>query len=507
MNRLADSPASPPHAYGGALAVIAATTGAGFLLREVLDLANIVMLFLLAVFLVAVRLGRGPAVMTAFLAVGLFDFFFVPPHLSFAVSDVQYLVTFTVMLAVGLVTAHLVAGIRDQAALARQREQETRELYEMARALGGALDLAQVAEITQRFLLATRMLDSALFLLDAQQQLTPALTTDHPLGSVESGFARMSLDRGEVVEIDALAGTGMAAAYLPLRTPLQVRGVLAISPREADEDRFRAQRPLLESIASLVAIAVERLHYVEVIQNNQLQIVAERLRSSILSALSHDLRTPLTSLVGMADALTLRRPPLPAEAIDVAASIRDQARGMNQLLGNLLDMARLQAGKVALRKEWQPLEEVVGSSTRLVAPALARHRLSLDLPRDLPLVCFDAVLMERVLCNLLENGAKYSAEGSTLTLSARVGTDTLVIEIRDTGPGFPPGMESQVFDLFTRGETESTTPGAGLGLAICKAIVEAHGGQIVAFNLPEGGGCIRITLPQGTPPEVAEEAP
>lgn len=476
-------------------------------LREVLDLANIVMVFLLVVFLSAMYLGRGPAVLAAFLSVGLFDFFFVPPHLSFAVSDVQYLLTFLVMLAVGLVTAHLVAGIRTQAALARQAEDEARALYALARELAGALTLDQALDVLAAFLDRGRGLEASFYLPDAGRILRCYRHGGHGPGELELGFASSAFERGAPVELDALAGSGMSALYLPMMTAMGCRGVLAVSPRDCDEEVMRAQRPLLTAAASLLGIAVERLHYVEVAQQAQLETSSERLRNSILAALSHDLRTPLTSLVGQADALALSRADIPAAERESAAAIRDQARAMGRMLGNLLDMARLQSGRIQLRKEWQLLDDVLGAVLRLLGGALADHRVQVDVPGDLPLVAFDAVLMERVLGNLLENAAKYSPPGSVIDVRARADGGYLRVSVCDRGPGFPPGHLATVFDLFTRGVPESLTPGVGLGLAICKAIVEAHGGSIVAENRADGGACVRFELALGTPPQIEEEAP
>ncbi len=489
------------------LTLIACATTAAVLLplRDTLDQANIVMVFLLVVFLIAVRFGRGPAVLAAFTGVALFDFFFVPPRLTFAVADAQYLVTFAVMLAVGLISAHLVAGIREQAERATRREAETHALYDMARQLTGALTNEQVAEITQHFMAEKYRLDSALFFADGDQLLSNGPVVGHTPGAIETSFARTAFDRGEILEIDALAGSGMAAVYVPLRTSFRLRGVLAVSPFDTDEDALHATRPLLTAMASLIAIAVERLHYAAVAQESELHVASERLRNSILSALSHDLRTPLTSLVGLADSLTLMHPPLPAPAHETAAVLRDQAQAMNRLLGNLLDMARLQAGRVQLRLEWQPIEEVVGAAVRLLEPALAHHRLNISLPADLPLVNIDAVLMERVLGNLLENAGKYAPAGSTITLAARTDGDAMEITVRDEGPGFPAGKIEGAFERFSRGAAESATPGVGLGLAICKAIVEAHGGNIAAANLAQRGACVSVRVPLGTPPVMEEE--
>jgi two-component system sensor histidine kinase KdpD len=474
-------------------------------LRPVLDIANIVMLFLLSVFLSARLLGRGPSVLSAFFSVALFDFFFVPPQLSLTVNDAQYLVTFAVMLAVGLTTAHLTAGMQEHADLAERKERETRELYEVARELAGALTTAQVAEISRRFLDRVHRMRSTLFLVSAEGDLKTALQPDHAHGEMETGFVRSVIDRGELLELDAMAGSSVSALYFPLRTSLQVRGVLAVSPRDNDVDALHARRPMLGTLTSLMAIAVERLHYADVAQETQLQVASERMRNSILSALSHDLRTPLTALVGMAESLAMAKPPLPDEQRETAIALGDQARAMGKLLVNLLDMARLQSHRVTLRKEWQPLEEVLGSSLRLLGAALSSHPLKIDLPADLPLLEFDAVLLERVLCNLLENAAKYSPLDSPIEVSARVMETTMEVCICDRGVAFPPGKEAEVFGLFARGTAESATPGVGLGLAIAKAIVDAHGGSIHAEQRDGGGACVRFSLPLGQPPAIEEE--
>jgi len=260
-------------------------------------------------------------------------------------------------------------------------------------------------------------------------------------------------------------------------------------------------------MASLVAIAIERVHYVEVAQRSQVDIVSERLRSSILSALSHDLRTPLTALVGLADSLVEYRPPLATPARETAMAIRDQSEYLAGLVTNLLDMARLHAGKVTLRKEWQPIDEVIGSSIKLLGRALTGHAVRVRRGGDLPLVEFDAVLIERVLCNLLENAAKYSPPGKDIGIELALQGDFLAVSVVDRGPGFPGEAGDSIFEMFVRGEHESTRAGVGLGLAICRAIVEAHDGSIEAMNRPEGGGCVRFLLPLGTPPALDEEFP
>jgi len=263
--------------------------------------------------------------------------------------------------------------------------------------------------------------------------------------------------------------------------------------------------PLVNAVSSLLAIAVERLHYVEVAQATEVEMTSERLRNSILAALSHDVRTPLTALVGLADSLALYRPALPAPARELAEAVREQATRMNGMVSNLLDMARLQSGRVKLAKEWQLLEEVVGASLQLLAPALGGREVHVDLPKDATLIEFDAVLIERVLCNLLENAAKYSPEQSSIAITARLADGFAWISVLDRGCGFPAGRHEELFGMFVRGSPESSAPGAGLGLAICRAIVDAHGGTIRAANGADGGAEVTFTLPLGSPPRIEEE--
>lgn len=489
--------------YGLAVLVCGLTTLAALPLHSVLDLANIVMIFLFAVFLVATFLGRGPAVMAAFLSVALFDFFFVPPQLSFEVADMQYLVTFSVMLTVGLVTAHLASRLAEKKEQALQSEHETRGLYELAREMAGAISLVQVAEATQGYF-RNRDLNARILLADDLGDVMLQGSGEHTLRSIEHSFAGSAYRRNEIIEADSLAGMGVAAAFFPLRAPTRVRGVLAVAPVGDDATRLRELRQPIEVVASLVALAVERLHYADAARQAELQVAEERLRISVLSALSHDLRTPLTTLVGLADSLAQQDKGLSPDAAEIAGIIREQARAMHRLLSDLLDMARLQGSSTTLRREWQPFEEVVGSSLRLVEGLAGSRPVTVNLQPDMPLMYFDAVLMERVLFNLLDNAFKYSPSGTPVAVATTLDDATLNVSVCNEGQGFPGDRLDAMFDIFVRGHDETSIPGVGLGLAICKAIVTAHEGTIRAENSP-GGACVHFTLPCGTPPTVEEE--
>jgi two-component system sensor histidine kinase KdpD len=470
------------------------------------DLANIVMLFLLTVVLVGMRYGRGPAVLAAFVSVALFDFFCVPPRLSFAVSDAQYILTFVVMLAVALIIGQMTAGLRYQARVAAYREERAISLYEFARDLSGLLTTEQVVDVAARVIGDTFRAQVAVLVPDDRERLAVRSGTAARL-SVDIGAAQWAYDKAQPAGLgtDTLAGNEFL--YLPLPAPMRTRGVLAIKPENRRMLLVPERKRQLDIFAALAAGALERVHYVEVAQQVLIRMESERLRNSLLSALSHDLRTPLAALIGLAESLTMTPPALSSAQRETAQAIAEEAHRMSALVNNLLDMARIQSGEVKLNRQWQPFEEVVGSALRAAQAALARHPVNVRLPGDLPLVELDATLVERVLCNLLENAAKYTPPGTPVTLSAAVAGPMLQVTVRDAGPGIPPGQEETIFEKFTRGARESATPGVGLGLAISRAIVEAHRGRIWADNDPAGGARFRFTLPLGTPPAAPEETP
>ncbi|HEX4986555.1 MAG TPA: two-component system sensor histidine kinase KdpD [Burkholderiales bacterium] len=508
--RAGDGAGQPGPKYGGyawAAAICTAATAAALPLAGRLDLANIVMLFLLAVVVTAVRFGRGPAVLSAFLGVAAFDFFFVPPRYALAVSDAQYLIVFGVMLAVALVIGHLTSGLRFQARVAGHREARTQALYEIARELSGVLTREQVIEIGDRHIEASFHARAVILLPDAADKLA-AFDANPQAGApaVDLAVAQWVFDNGKPAGFATDTLPGSRVHYTPLPAPMRTRGVLVLEPEISRLLLIPEQRRLLETFAALIAIALERVHYVEVAQGALVRIESERLRNSILSAMSHDLRTPLTSLLGLAESLAITRPPLSAAQLEMAGAIRDEAVRMNALVNNLLDMARLQAGEVRLNRQWQPLEEAVGAAVAAMRQPLAKHTVRIDLPADLPLAEVDAVLFERVLCNLLENAAKYTPAGSEVVIEASTQGDEFRVAVADNGPGLAPGMEEAIFEKFTRGEVESTTPGVGLGLAISRAIVEAHGGRIWVERGRDGGARFVIALPRGTPPALPAEA-
>ncbi|WP_175775575.1 sensor histidine kinase [Burkholderia anthina] len=520
---------SPPRHYAYAAAICAAITVIASIVSERLDLTNLVMLYLLGVVFSAVRLGRGPGVLQSFLSVAAFDFFFVPPRMSFSVSDTQYLLTFFGMLLTSLVISHLTSTLTRQASVAQRRERRTGAIYAMARELGAALTTEQIVEIGSRHVGEVFRARVAFLLPDSADQVRQKI--EDPDAAVTLTGAELDSDVGQwVYDQQKAAGRGTdtlpatAALYLPLKAPMRTRGVLAVASREPRELEVPEQQRMLDAFAAQIALALERVHYVEIARDALVNMESERLRNSLLSAISHDLRTPLTTIVGFSSMLANARAAAPRTQIDDAAAersaqregelvdaIHDEALRMTGIVTNLLDMARLQAGSLQLKRQWSLLEETVGAALAACKRVLAHHPARVSLPADLPLLRMDAVLMERLFTNLFENAAKYTPSGAPLDIGAECVTDDgqacVRVHVDDHGPGLPAGMEMRIFDKFTRGEKESATPGIGLGLAICRAIVEAHGGRIGALNRtgPDGrvtGARFWFTLPVDTPPAV-----
>jgi two-component system sensor histidine kinase KdpD len=436
--------------------------------------------------------------MAAVVSVAAFDFFYVPPRYSFAVSDVQYLVTFGVMLAVGLLTGQLTAGLQFQARISASRERRAQSLFELTRELSAALLSSQVCELGATAVQRDFGGRAVVLATDAADQL---VQPDSAPEGFDGSVADWAFRNGQSAGLATSTLAAQSWHYVPLKAPMRTRGVLALKPAQPRWLLIPEQAQQLDTLARQIAIALERVHYVDIAQQAVVEMESERLRNALLAAISHDVRTPLTALIGLAQSLQQSQPPLQQAQADAARALVDQARELNALVNNLLEMARLQSGEVNLRMEWESVEEAVGAAIRASQSVLGAMEVSTDLPADLPLVEFDASLMGRVFANLLENAAKYGEP--PIEISARATDDALEIKVRDHGPGLPSslkGREDELFNKFTRGQSESATPGVGLGLAICKAVVDAHRGRITAANAVGGGAEFTVRLPRKPPP-------
>ena len=485
-----------------AVALCALTTFIASEWLAAFDAANLVMLYLLGVVVIALFYGRWPSVFATVISVISFDLFFIAPRGTLAVSDVQYLLTFAVMLTVGLLVGNLTAGVRYQARVARYREQRTRHLYEMSKALAMGRSQRDIAVTSERFIASTFHARSQLLLPDEHGKLVP-LTHQQGITPWDDAIARWSFDKG----LPAGAGTdtlpGVPYQIFPLRSADKTHGLVVVEPGNLRQLMIPEQQRLLETFTLLVANALERLTLTASEELARLASERESLRNALLAALSHDLRTPLTVLFGQAEILTLDLASAGSPHAKQASEIRQHVLNTTRLVNNLLDMARIQSGGFNLNKEWLTLEEVVGSALKMLEPGLA-HPINLSLPEPLTLIHVDGPLFERVLINLLENAIKYAGPQAEIGIDAHVAGDHLQLDVWDNGPGIAEGQQQLIFDKFARGNKESAVPGVGLGLAICRAIVEVHGGTIAVSNRPQGGACFRVTLVQEAPPELED---
>ena len=494
--------------YAWAAGATAACTLLGMAMSPHFALVNIVMVYLLAVALVAVRQGRGPAIAGSVLAVAAFDFFFVPPQLTFAVSDVQYLVTFAIMLAVGLIISNLTASVRLQARVAGHRERRTALLYAMSRELAATRGLEAMARVAVRHV--SEVFDSQVTVLlpDAGGRVR------HPSGEsiagslhgADLGIAQWVQDHGRPAGLGTDTLPGTEALYLPLKGSRAVLGVLGVLPANARRVLLPEQYHLLETFAGQIALALERAQLAERAQRASIDAETEGLRNALLASISHDLRTPLAVIAGASSSLAERGERLsPPERAALARSIYQQSRQMGELVAKVLDMTRLEAGGIALTRDWHALAEIAGAVLRRLAERLAAHPVRVELPADLPLARVDATLIEQLLANLLENAAKYTPAGTPILIRAAAAGGEFLVSVEDEGPGLPAGDPEQLFAKFERGVVEGAISGVGLGLAICRAIVRLHGGRIWAERRPQGGAAFRFTLPLEQAPVVPAE--
>jgi two-component system sensor histidine kinase KdpD len=489
-------------------AVVAGATAFGRLVFGPENLPDVAMLYLLGVVLVALRLRYAASLFAAVLSVLGFDFFFVPPFHTFHVSDLRHVVTFAVLLAVAVVISELMRRLRHQADTARERERRTAALYELsgqlASAEGRAGQLAAAARQVGRVFEGSVSVyvpgESGELELAVRSQGTP------PESPEERGVARWVWSNGREAGRSTDTLPGAKGYYLPLATARGRLGVMGIAPRDPGRFEDPEQRRFLGAFAAQMAVSLERDRLGAEAAGARLESERERLRSALLSSVSHDLRTPLAAIEGSATAL-LDGPSLgPGPRHELLVTIREEAERLGRRVRNLLDMTRLEAGAVRVRAEWQPLEEVVGAALAQLERRLEGRPVEVNLGAALPMVSLDAVLIEQVLVNLLENALKCSPPGSPLEITAGRDGEAVTLEVADRGCGIPPGEEERIFDKFHQPRRERHPAGVGLGLAICRAIVQAHGGSIAARNRPGGGAAVRLTLPQsGAPPELPHE--
>jgi two-component system, OmpR family, sensor histidine kinase KdpD len=483
------------YAYASLGVLIA--TAVAWLMFPYFAAANLIMMYLIAVIIIAIRWGRGPSVLASIVSVAAFDFFFVPPYFSFAVSDIQYLLTFGVMLVAALVISNLAVRLHQQAELARYREGRTGVLYAMSRDLATHRGTGMLAQLAAKHLRDVFDSQVAIFLADVEKrvQLQRGELLVFELDPKEAGVAQWVFDHSERAGLGTDTLLGASSLYLPLVGSAGAIGVVAVRPKDPGLLLDPEQLHLLESLVNQVALAIERTRLSEEAQNAHVRAETERMRNAILSSVSHDLRTPLATITGAASSLAEEQEKLdPAAQRELSRSIYREADRLDRLLKNLLDMMRIEAGAVQLCREWHPMDEVVGAALARLEGRLRDHTVNTAFPADLPLVLVDGVLLEQVVINLVENAMKYAPSGSAIDVSASASDREIVVEVADRGPGIHSGEEARIFDKFYRGRL-AREGGVGLGLTICRGIVEAHGGRIWAENRSGGGALFHFTIP------------
>ncbi len=497
---------APSWAYFAAALLVVATLGLAVVVRSALDLPDLEMLFLLAVMVTAVWFGRGPSILAAALGIASYDYFFVPPSHTFSVEDRRYFLTFAMMFGVGFVMSELAGRLRRQERDARSREERTAVLYALTRELAVTDEPRVIAAIAARHAAETFAAKAVVLGASEDGALAAIGAVPESTGMDEKdlGVAKWSFEHDELAGLgtDTLPGATMLCA--PLRAGASRLGVLALVPR--DKGALRTdQRAFLDVLSRQIAVALERARLSDEAKHAALRAKTEEMRSSLLSAVSHDLRTPLASITGAATSLRDDTNLDPTTRTELVEAIVDQAERLERLVANLLDMTRLESGAVLLRRDWVPLDETIGSALTRLEARLGDRPVHVSIAPDVPLVSVDPVLLEQVFVNLLENAEKYTPPGSPIDVRARRDGDRIAIDVRDHGAGIPAGAEALVFDKFYRGPSTGVS-GVGLGLAICKGIVEAHGGTIRAENEPDGGASFRLSLPVGgAPPSVSPE--
>lgn len=491
-NLLVAEPRWSSQFYLQALLWVAAATGVSMVIFPADDLANVAMVHLLAVVVVAAKLGRGPSVVATAVGVTSFVYFFVPHYYSFVLSDLRYLTTFLVMLVVGLFVASLTSQLRAETVATHRREMRSQALYELSRGLAAAEKREDVASLVGDLVQQVFGSRSRLF------ECGPEGLVPCPPGAGTTGLGaaatttvlralqeRIPLGHGDLL-------------FLPMVVANRNVGLLCCEGLGAEHRTTDAGLQLLTAIANNAAIALHRLVVADEAAVVHQRAEQERLRNTMLSSMSHDFRTPLASITGAVTTLLDA-----AERIDdptrleLLQSIREDAEFLERQVRNMLDLTRLESGTLQIHRELHPLDEVVGGAMTRVEALLEDRRVDVDVPTHLPLVPVDALLVEQLLVNLLENAARYAPSSSPVEVVARLVGTRVRIEVADRGPGIPSGQHERIFEKFHRGGAERRSGGAGLGLAIGKAIAQLHGGRIWAEDR-EGGGarfCVELPLP------------
>ncbi len=470
----------------------------GKLYSDYLGLANIGMLFLLPVVFASTRMGIIQSIAVALVSVVCFDVFFVPPIMHIQVNDPRHLITFLVFMLVAYTTGNMTELLRYRMKEAIQRENQTRVLYELARDLSAVADLNTLARQVVGQVAETMKAEAALYLPDANGKIRVAAASkalsDLVSGTNDLLAAQWTLKNVQPSGIGTDTFSGAKGFHVPVHTEDKTLGVLGVKPvKQFFDDQ---QINLIQALAGLSALAIVRLELAEEAHNIRTLEASEKLRAALFNSISHDMKTPLASILGAVTSLVDDGDLYSSDQkVTLLNSIKTGALRMDRFINNLLDMARLESGYLQLNTDWFDIQDVIGVTLRDNHDIFKEHVIKVELPDQIRLIKMDYALIEQVLANLLHNAVKFSPSGSEIRINVVEDNEQLVVSVTDQGEGIAKGDEEVIFDKFYRLQSPNNVSGTGLGLSICRGIIEAHGGKIWAENLPEGGSQLSFALP------------
>jgi len=484
--------------YAGSFAMVTAALVIGLGLQR-FGITNVALVFLTAVLSSAITYGLWPSLFACLVAVLAYNFFFLPPLYTFTIADPENVVALFFFMVVALVASYLSARVRAQAVSARERAATMENLYMFSRKLAGVFTLDDLLWAAA-FQFAQMLKVRVVILLPEGK--TIAVRAGYPpedmLDEADLAAAKWVWEHASPAGRGADTLPGAKRLFLPMRTGRGMVGIVGLDCDRAGPLLTPEQRRLFDALSDQAALAIERVNLSEDIDRARLAAETERLRSALLTSISHDLRTPLASILGSASTLRSRQGNLDEAARDeLTGTIQEEAERLNRFIANLLDMTRLESGALEPRLDFVDLGDVVGSAIRRAASVLARHEVRVELAADLPMLKLDPVLFEQVLFNLLDNAAKYTSPGTKIDLRAARYGSQVRLEVADEGDGIPPDDLDRIFDKFYRVQAaDRKRAGTGLGLAICRGFVEAMGGTIRASNRSDrSGALLAVTLP------------
>ncbi|HEY0340895.1 MAG TPA: DUF4118 domain-containing protein, partial [Steroidobacteraceae bacterium] len=460
------------------------------------DRVNLVMVYLLGATVAGLRLGRGPAALTAIVNTATFDFFFVQPRYSFYVSETQYLFTLGVMLGVAFIIANLMVSGQRQTEAASKRERRTAVLYALSRELTGAADAMTIASVAARHVSASLEGLAVVLLPDEQGKLSIQGRSDPNGPLVDVAAAHRVFVNGREETLELARQSPLQPLYLRLACGERALGVLMIQSG-AGESPAQEQRALVSALIGQIALALERARLAELAAAARAAAERAALRNTLLASISHDLRGPLSAIAGAGSLVAQSSGSLDRHRrTTLGHLIEEKARDMSELLTNVLELMRLETGTAALRADWQSLEDLAGIAVRNIEHRFGGRRMVTDIPNEFPPVFVDGQLAVQLLTNLLENATKHTPVDTSITIRAVVRDGRALLTVEDDGTGFGARNPEELFEKFERGQKESHLSGVGLWLANCRAIGHLHGGTIRASNRDAGGGArFEFTLP------------